>query len=370
MWCVLASPIPSEDNWCLTTTHQITKTNNKDMNTVRREDPKKVPTKNCIATLLVRSGIEQNPGPDTQPETLINTSTQSEIETIDTLDKINIHDPQTLATPTTQSHYTKRPRPSTPSDPELPNHDFMESLRLSQARIESKLDKILIETEASNIRVTQLETQNSHLTQQVQTLTEEIHSMKKKSIDLENRSRETNLLFYGLKTNPTTKPDECWDIVTDFLKKDLNLSNVFIDRAHILGKAHNPPIIAKLPRSHDRQLIFSKAHMLRDTNISIAQDYAWETREARRELIQYRKSHATNGEKTQLKKDTLYIQNVPYTYENGEVIMKRKPYIQKSNRDKAEQYRPNHTRQIHDTNQQEKTGNELLSLPVTQLNNI
>src|SRR5258705_3128528 len=151
-------------------------------------------------------------------------------------------------------------------------------------RIEGKLDKSLQDMEGSKKQIIQLEEKNVKWSQRVEKLEEEVHMLKNKSVESENRSRETNLLFFGLNTTPYTKADECWDMVTMFLKREMQLENIFIDRAHIIGKSQRPPIIVKCPRTYDRTQILAKARTLRNSTISIAQDFAKETREARREL--------------------------------------------------------------------------------------
>ncbi len=117
-------------------------------------------------------------------------------------------------------------------------------------------------------------------------------------MDIKNQSRENNVIFFGLETTPDMKPDECWNIITNCLKQRMQIENLFIDRAHILGRTAKPPIIVKFPRSYDRAKIFVRVHKLRNTPISIAQDFARETREARKELNAFRKSQNFQGERT------------------------------------------------------------------------
>ncbi len=281
--------------------------------------PKKVDTKNCDQVRRVIGGVERNPGPQT-------VNTQAELDKIgqkNNGDPVHNQDPLTVQTPTKQDYpNTKRPRVVSPLDEPGKQKDKIDILCEAMRRVEEKLDKSLLDSEEEKIRIDQLEAQNTQLTQTVNQLEKEVHILKTKVIDNENRSREANLIFFGLNTNTNMKADECWDTITNFLKQDLHLENLYIDRAHTLGMSSKPPIIAKFPRSYDRKFFFERVHMLRNSPVSIAQDFAQETRDARRELNNFRKIHALPGERTKLIKDMLFMQNGTYVVKDGKVEKK------------------------------------------------
>ena len=118
-----------------------------------------------------------------------------------------------------------------------------------------------------------------------------------KSIDLEARNRRCNLIFRG---HPEVlNQDDCEAIITSFLKRYLDIEDVFIQRAHRLGnisavgsrpgsfaprRAQSRPIIALFRDYKDVERILASAYKLRDTNFGINRDYPPEIVNARSNL--------------------------------------------------------------------------------------
>ena len=106
-----------------------------------------------------------------------------------------------------------------------------------------------------------------------------------KSLDMEARSRRNNLLFGGF---PEEKGENCLDIISDFLKTHLDISQCPpIPRIHRLGKykrGHTRPIIAYFLDTRDTETVISSAYKLKDTPYNINRDFPPEIQSARREL--------------------------------------------------------------------------------------
>src|SRR5258705_1311636 len=191
----------------------------------------KVCCKGSVVVELQMGGVELNPGPNTSGALASSQSDQGECSH----DSALIHDPtldkQLLGTPLGQGQLAKRQRVATPQEEISVGHDVLDLLRTAVERIEAKLDLSLKETEVAKFRIEKLEQNTTQQDQLIDKLMQEVQDLKKKAIDLENRSREQNLVFFGLDTSVDTKPDECWDLITDFLVGEFSLVNIFIDRA-------------------------------------------------------------------------------------------------------------------------------------------
>jgi hypothetical protein len=112
------------------------------------------------------------------------------------------------------------------------------------------------------------------------------------SIDLEARSRRSNLIFYGLAD---LDDENTYHVLTDFFSDylDLDLSEFFIQRIHRLGslsraRAYSQitrrPIIVAFRDYGDTEYILDRAKLLKDTRFGIDRDYPKEIASARKKL--------------------------------------------------------------------------------------
>lgn len=133
---------------------------------------------------------------------------------------------------------------------------------------------------------------NDKLSQVIETTntqTEVLKTLTYKSIDMEARSRRNNLIIRGVSEN---YGENCAHLVFDFLKNHLDIDprQVYIARAHRLGRKHNDrqsqcrPIIVNFRDYHVVELIMYRVTRLRGSNFSIDHDYPREINEARSRL--------------------------------------------------------------------------------------
>ncbi|XP_065639545.1 uncharacterized protein LOC136072299 [Hydra vulgaris] len=145
----------------------------------------------------------------------------------------------------------------------------------------------------------------------------QINTLYKKSIDLENRSRRNNLRIDGLKESPGESWDDCEKEVKKFFNNQLKISKeVVIERAHRIGKKKdNKPrtIVLKLLNFHDKNKILNSLTHLKGTGIYINEDFAQETIEHRRKLWEEVKKLRSEGKYAILKYDKIFSRDFKNT---------------------------------------------------------
>ena len=121
-----------------------------------------------------------------------------------------------------------------------------------------------------------------------------------KTVDLEDRSRRNNLVFFGFpENNNKDTQEDCDQLLTKILQDkniigDLNDGSVF-DRAHRLGPRRNDqerprPIIVRVTFFKDKQHILKNANKFKGSQFSVAEDYSKPTLAIRRQLLSAAKS--------------------------------------------------------------------------------
>jgi len=135
----------------------------------------------------------------------------------------------------------------------------------------------------------------------IDTSNKSIKEIGAKTVDLEDRSRRQNLVFYGIpeeKINSNKEREKCDEKLTTALNQcnipiNTDYTMVF-DRVHRLGKfkkdATKPrPIIAKFTYYRDKETVLSKRRNLAGFDLSMSEDYSKTTLDIHRELVNYAK---------------------------------------------------------------------------------
>nr|XP_037273859.1 uncharacterized protein LOC119166647 [Rhipicephalus microplus] len=199
-------------------------------------------------TLLLLAGdIEQNPGPMSVPE-------REQISKIEEMLKVLQSGQVTVL-------------------------EKLSGIAKTQDELRKKLDDVITKTNVIEKRLTTLE--------------ETEKKFADKLDDLENRSRRTNLVFFGI---PDSHPKETWEesenlvksVCTDVLK----LENIAIERAHRLGAYKTErirPIIASFSGSKSRESVLRNAYRFKGTSYSVSEDFSKAVQEKRRQLWKYSK---------------------------------------------------------------------------------
>lgn len=240
-----------------------------------------------LGLLLVMSGLETNPGPETR------------------LDTINLDTDTDTQTEMDENTTTANQSPT--------NQDIMTELRNMRSLFTSDLNSIKEDLRVLKDTVKSVEFRTTSVEQVVTRLED-------RQEDLESRMRRNNLLIYGI---PDAK--ESWDQtemkVRTFLKEDLELSDsevneIEIERTHRNGnRIGTRSIIVRFLRWKDSMRIFSLAkEKLRDSDKYVKQDFSQKIRETRRLLAPFYDEAVKKGHNPRVVMDKLVVNGIYYQY--------------------------------------------------------
>ena len=103
--------------------------------------------------------------------------------------------------------------------------------------------------------------------------------IRRKLVDLEDRSRRNNLRVLGIKEDPRESWEECENKIYDLLEEKLEMetSNITIERAHRVGEKSNDKertIVVQFSFYKDKVNILRNCKELKGTKISIFEDFS------------------------------------------------------------------------------------------------
>lgn len=163
-------------------------------------------------------------------------------------------------------------------------------------------------------------------------LLDKVKNLEVKVVDLENRSRRRNMVFYGVADNDQF---ETWDkseqLIKDICKTNLGIELKSVERAHRVGRYDSKakrPIIVSLSSFKEKQIILSNTRKLKGTAYGIDEDYSPETRAIRKKLWKYAKvKKADKRNKVKLSFDKLIVNGRAFHWdkEKEEVVPFSKP---------------------------------------------
>ena len=145
-----------------------------------------------------------------------------------------------------------------------------------------------------------------------------VKEIVQKTVDLEDRSRRNNLIFYNIPEEQNTRErEQCEKKIYEELKKcgiQLNdqLHLVF-DRAHRLGKPKKPsehsarprPVIARFTYYREKVDILKMRRNFKHSAVNISEDYSKDTLAVHKQLV----AHAKEA---QMKLNTIKSFNITY----------------------------------------------------------
>nr|XP_037282435.1 uncharacterized protein LOC119175631 [Rhipicephalus microplus] len=146
-------------------------------------------------------------------------------------------------------------------------------------------------------------------------------NLEKRMDDLENQSRRSNIIVYGLAETEQENSEKLEQAVNKGIVQDiLGLQPVTIERIHRLGKpAQNKtrPVMLRLLDSRQKSIILREGRKLKNTGLSIGEDFCKRTREIRRLLWNSAKANREHHDKVSLSLDKLYINDQVFTWDEG-----------------------------------------------------
>ncbi|XP_075526844.1 uncharacterized protein LOC142558589 isoform X3 [Dermacentor variabilis] len=174
-------------------------------------------------------------------------------------------------------------------------------------------------------RLSGLEDNVSACTKQIASLQKTVSSLELRLDDLENRSRRSNPIVYGMQEDTKENTESLERAVNEkVIRHTLKLEPVAIERIHRLGKPmanKTRPIIFKLLDFRDKTKILRNCQKLKDTVYAISEDFSPRVRDIRKKLWQYGKARKESGDKVALVYDKLKINSCLYSWDekNNEV---------------------------------------------------
>lgn len=130
---------------------------------------------------------------------------------------------------------------------------------------------------------------------------------------LENQSRRNNILIDGVPDNKQENWSQCEQKVREILKDKLKLDplKIEIEHAHRNGKFQEDgrprPIVTKLLRYKDKEVIMQRAKYLKGSNIFINEDFSEAVRQKRKDLLPEMRAARERGNVAFLRFDRLIV---------------------------------------------------------------
>ncbi|UYV83647.1 hypothetical protein LAZ67_23001880 [Cordylochernes scorpioides] len=224
--------------------------------------------------IYTHSGIEQNPGPKMSKQTTLETSLDRDKDIKDLINAL-----------------TKR-------------------LDSWGERLESRLSAIDDRVENINQRLQQLEESSAVTKVALSQNSKKIKDFEDQLEYLDAKSRERNLIFYGIEQDNN---EDCRERIRKVIEENMQTKEkINITRCHRLSRKPGAPILIEVPEQNDRSTLFKAAFNLRGTKISLSKDYSMKTREQRRVLNVKRKELVERGTLAKLRDNKLIINDIAY----------------------------------------------------------
>ena len=149
-------------------------------------------------------------------------------------------------------------------------------------------------------------------------LKEKVQQLEDKMDDMEGRSRRNNLLFHGIPT-PSGRTEtwtDCEEAVKKVIKDKMGIDeDVEIERAHRLRGGRSPqPIIAFFSRFKQKEKVLWERRKLKDTGVAVSEDFTLRVREKRRQLLPFLKDAKRDNKRAFLRHDFLVIEGKSFAY--------------------------------------------------------
>ncbi|XP_077492093.1 uncharacterized protein LOC144102810 [Amblyomma americanum] len=174
--------------------------------------------------------------------------------------------------------------------------------------IENKLDAL-----------SRLENRVMSCQEQVSCMSTTIERLEARLEQLENYSRRSNLIIYGIPESEEERNETLEETVNkDIFHDILGLDPIPIERIHRLGKPaidKTRPVILKLLDSRHKTVILKNGKKLKGKDYSIGEDFSQNVRELRKKLWDSAKPNRDKKERVSLVFDKLYINNIPYVWD-------------------------------------------------------
>lgn len=150
---------------------------------------------------------------------------------------------------------------------------------------------------------------------------------QEKLVDLENRSRRSNLIIFGVPDEPNETEVKLRDkVVRDIFRDKLGINCTSVARIHRLGKASSGrPVITFMQNYSEKEALLKNARKLKGTGISLQNDYCADTLRRRRLLWSSAQDERERGKKVKLVHDKIRIDDALYFWDDAHNMRKAIP---------------------------------------------
>lgn len=205
----------------------------------------------------------------------------------------------------------------------------LRELKQWQASVDIELKQLSTRIRAVEVDITDLK--SSHASSSADSpgtdssgFSVQLRTIASRCNDTENRLRRCNLVFFGIHDNVSETWSSAERKVIEFCKDklDITIDSCKIERAHRIGKYGSTkcrPVIAKFAFFKDKQRIIENGFKPKGTDFAVREDYSFQTRIARKKLIEFAKS---KNVPCKLSVDKLRINDNVYVYDaTSDVVM-------------------------------------------------
>lgn len=189
--------------------------------------------------------------------------------------------------------------------------DGQKEIKAEIADLKTRLEGTEETIESFGVRLNALEANvngtHGKLTTTVETV--QVQTQNAKFIDLENYTRRSNLIVFGIaESQGETESDLRRMVIDELFGNKLGVNCCSVARIHRLGRnKDNRPIILYFQDYREKQAIWKNVSKLKGSKISIENDYCAETHRKRKLLWQSAKAEKDAGKEVFLLEDRLRI---------------------------------------------------------------
>lgn len=259
--------------------------------------------------LLLREGVEPNPGPEGKENA----------RTVQTRLTASGSRPPSGGTERRGSASQAPPEPTLADlmnkliNMDISMNDQFEQVRSDFQYMRAEVSSLQNEVQAFKEKVDALESENDSIKDTNKRLLERVSDLENHVDDLEGRSRRNNILVHGLDKEDGEDGESLELRLRELFTDKLELADdIQMDRVHRLGNKPKAPIIARLTFYKDKVTVMKAKHNLKGSDFFIGDDFSKGVREKRKLLSPYLKEMKEKGKKASLFYDHIIMDGKRY----------------------------------------------------------
>ncbi|PSN38432.1 hypothetical protein C0J52_26185 [Blattella germanica] len=193
--------------------------------------------------------------------------------------------------------------------------EILADLKKGQDRMSSEMTKM---SAAMDRRITSVENIVKDVKVELENTMEKCRRLDRSNARWEHESRLNNIIIFGIREEFHERNWDTCMIVLDILNSHLsiNLSEFHINNTYRLGRGRNRPILVKFCSFITKDYVLGRTTRLRNSNIRIDQDYYFNTRNIRKQLLPFLKKARSESQRASLVKDKIRINGKIYDLEH------------------------------------------------------